>query len=118
VEAMKLGALDFIEKDTRLEDNLEMAFQKLKNLLKVFEENRKLRAENQNLKTQMGFYHDEQYKKYAMVGFSRTLKDVIDTIERVAPIPRPILITGERGTGKELVAAAIHQASPRRNGPF
>jgi len=118
VEAMKLGAMDFIEKDTHLEDNLEIALKKVEKLLAMITENRELKEENASLKSEIDFYHNEFYKKYALIGRSPALNEVISTVERVAPIPRPILITGERGTGKELIAVAIHKASSRKNGPF
>ena len=53
----------------------------------------------------------------AMVGLSRPLRQLVGTISRVAKVPRPVLIVGERGTGKELVARAVHALS-RRTGPL
>ncbi|NNL86327.1 MAG: sigma 54-interacting transcriptional regulator [Myxococcales bacterium] len=58
----------------------------------------------------------EPHARRAIFGDSPLMRDLIDQIERVARIPRPILITGERGTGKELVARAIHFASGRPAG--
>src|SRR3989449_9166174 len=53
-----------------------------------------------------------------MVGRSRAVKQVIERMEKVAPTAARVLITGENGTGKELVARAIHALSPRARGPF
>lgn len=109
VEAMKLGAADFVEKDKDFADNLELAFAKVEKLLK-------LAGENKELKDQVAFYQQELYRRYSIVG--HTLGDTLKLVERMAAIPRPILIRGERGTGKELMAAAIHKASSRKGGPF
>jgi two-component system response regulator AtoC len=53
-----------------------------------------------------------------MVGHSARMREVFDAIRTVAPAPTTVLVTGETGTGKELVARAIHELSPRRSGPF
>ena len=55
---------------------------------------------------------------YDLVGKSRAITDIYKRIEDIAPVEATVLIEGETGTGKELVARAIHQASPRRDGPF
>ena len=116
VEAMKLGAADFVEKDQDFEDNLELAFAKVNRLLGILQENQNLKQENQELKGRLDFYQEELYRRYSIVG--QNLKGLMELVEKVATIPRPVLIRGERGTGKELIAAAIHKASPRRTGPF
>ncbi|MGH7615001.1 MAG: sigma-54 interaction domain-containing protein, partial [Gemmatimonadales bacterium] len=56
--------------------------------------------------------------QYEIVGSSKAIKTVIDRLEKVAPTPARVLITGENGTGKELVARAIHSLSARARGPF
>jgi len=58
------------------------------------------------------------HAQYEIVGTSRAVKQVIERIEKVAPTAARVLITGENGTGKELVARAIHALSPRSRGPF
>src|SRR6266446_701618 len=55
---------------------------------------------------------------YEIVGSSKPIRHVIGLIEKVAPTPARVLITGENGTGKELVARAVHALSPRASGPF
>jgi two-component system nitrogen regulation response regulator NtrX len=56
--------------------------------------------------------------QYEIVGSSKAIRQVIGLLEKVAPTPARVLITGENGTGKELVARAIHALSPRASGPF
>lgn len=116
VEAMKLGAQDFVEKDKDFAENLDLALSKVERLLKMVKENKALKAENAELKNRVDFYQDELYKRYSIVGSA--LSESLKLVERMAAMPRPVLIRGERGTGKELVAAAIHKASARKNGPF
>ena len=70
-----------------------------------------LATENVRLRAEI----EEQYE---IVGGSRAIREVIERIEKVAPTPARVLITGENGTGKELVARAIHALSPRGRGPF
>src|SRR5205814_2184828 len=60
----------------------------------------------------------EVHAQYEIVGTSRAVNQVIERIEKVAPTAARVLITGENGTGKELVARAIHALSPRARGPF
>jgi len=111
VEAMKLGALDFIEKDFLFEENIGKALLRLNHLIQANMNNKRLRR-------QRDFYLEELKGKYNIVGESKATCEVIAQIEKVASIPRPVLIRGERGTGKELAAAAIHQSSNRNKNPF
>lgn len=62
--------------------------------------------------------HDTEPPAHKIVGKSRAIQGVIDLIQEVAPLDTTVLIEGETGTGKELVARAIHDQSPRRAGPF
>ena len=75
-------------------------------------------VDNKRLRREREFYREELKGQYNIVGKSRRLHQVIEQIKEVAPIPRPVLIRGERGTGKELVAAAIHDDSPRKKNAF
>ncbi len=103
VEATQLGAYDFLEKplDT---DRILLTLRNSLQHVDLATENVRLRAEV-----------EEQYE---IVGASRAIREVIERIEKVAPTPARVLITGENGTGKELVARAIHALSPRGRGPF
>ena len=111
VEAIKLGAADFLEKDLYLAEHLEMSVEKVRRLLAVVEENRQLRR-------RASAYDEELRRRYRLVGESPALRQVLEQAEAVASVPRPVLIRGERGTGKELIAAHIHFRSPRASGPF
>ncbi|MDA8181941.1 sigma-54 dependent transcriptional regulator [Acidithiobacillus ferriphilus] len=59
-----------------------------------------------------------ELRRYGLIGVSRAIETLLETIDLVAPAPSNVLITGESGTGKELVARALHQASPRAEQPF
>jgi two-component system nitrogen regulation response regulator NtrX len=103
VEATQLGAYDFLEKplDT---DRILLTLRNALQHVELAVENVRLRAEVE--------------AQYEIVGSSKAIKAVIERIEKVAPTPARVLITGENGTGKELVARAIHDLSPRARGPF
>ncbi len=118
VAAVKAGAVDFITKDPYLEDKLEISVDKVERMLKyaidrkrLEDENRELRASNERLRKAAG-------RRWAIVGDSQLMHTVMTKIEKVAPVPRPVLVLGPRGTGKELVARAIHMMSPRASEPF
>ena len=118
VAAVKAGAVDFITKDPYLEDKLEISVEKVERILqhaldrkRLEDENRELRATNERLRKAAG-------RRWAIVGDSPQMRAVMAKIERVAPVPRPVLVLGPRGTGKELVARAIHMISPRASEPF
>ena len=106
VEAMKRGAYDFLAKPVNL-DRLEL-------LLKRALTERQMGAENQRLKAQL----DSKYGFENILGTSAAMQEVFDTIRQAAPTRATVLIQGESGTGKELVARALHQGSPRAQGPF
>ncbi|HYL22309.1 MAG TPA: sigma-54 dependent transcriptional regulator, partial [Gemmatimonadales bacterium] len=103
VEATQLGAYDFLEKPL----DTDRILLTLRNALQYLD----LTSENVRLKA-------EVHAQYEIVGSSRGVKQVIERIEKVAPTAARVLITGENGTGKELVARAIHTLSPRARGPF
>ena len=101
VEAMKHGAYDYMVKPASLAE-LEVVIQK------AFEKSR-LRMENENLRTLL---HRTQPTE-EMVGASPAMQEVFRLIERAGPSDKAILIQGASGTGKELVARALHRHSPR-----
>jgi DNA-binding NtrC family response regulator len=106
VEAMKLGAYDFIQKPVDV-DHLSL-------LLRRCREHRELRHENLLLKEEF----QKLYRLPAIIGESPRIVEVSHAIQRVAPTDSTVLLQGESGTGKELFARAIHQLSPRRDRPF
>jgi len=118
VQAMKLGAVDFLEKDTYLLTNLTARMKKASEFLKIVRENRRLREETENLRQEAQYYKELVGQKRRLVGKSPALVRCLAEAQAVAPAPRPVLIRGERGTGKELVAAYIHERSQRADGPF
>lgn len=103
VESTQLGAYDFLEKplDTdRVLLTLRNAFEHVE----LESENLRLRASIED--------------RYEIVGNSKAVKDVMAIIEKVAPTGSRVLVFGENGSGKELVARALHRRSPRRDRPF
>ena len=98
VEAMKIGAYDFIEKPP----DLNRLLISVKNAFKI----RTLESENNRLKKKL-------VKKHEMIGSSPKFKNVLKLIDKVAPTNARVLITGENGTGKEMVAQQIHAKSLR-----
>jgi two-component system response regulator PilR (NtrC family) len=106
VEAMKLGAYDYVTKPFKLDE--------LRLTIASALERKQLREENQALRRQL---HRERGLPN-FVGRSRRMLEVFETIRKIADSPSNVTITGETGTGKELVAQAIHHESPRRDRPF
>lgn len=103
VEAIKKGAYDFIEKPL----DLNRLLITIKNAL----DKKELVVETKTLKKQVA-------RTYDMVGESEPMQKIHDMIDKVAPTDARVLILGANGTGKELVARALHENSLRANGPF
>ena len=106
VEAMKLGAYDYITKPFKL-DEVSLI---VRNAL----ERKRLRDENLYLRKQL----ETQHRFENIIGKSGRILEVFDTIRKISDSPSTAMITGESGTGKELVARAIHFNSLRRDKPF
>jgi DNA-binding NtrC family response regulator len=106
VDAIRLGAYDYLVKPF-VADQLEATFQRLAAL-------RAMRAENLLLRFQL----DSERDTGGMVGASPGMLAVFEALPRIAGKRQPVLITGETGTGKELVARAIHHRGPDKNRPF
>ena len=118
VLAVKAGAVDFLSKDPYLEDKLEISVEKVERMLHHIAERRRLEGENQALRANNERWRKLAGRRWQIVGDSAPIRQVLAKIERVAPVPRPVLVLGPRGTGKELVARAIHTLSPRASEPF
>jgi two-component system, NtrC family, response regulator AtoC len=106
VDAIKKGASDFIAKPFQ--------FDELMHVLQKALEQRRLKSENAYLRSQL----EERYQFGGILGRSRPMQALFQMLETVARANSTILITGETGTGKEVVARAIHHNSPRRANRF
>lgn len=106
VEAIRAGAFDFLTKPL-IDQELEMAIQRALNQQRVLEENK-------NLKAQL----DLRFGMENVVGHDPRMLKVFDMIDSVADTKATVLITGESGTGKSMIARAIHRRSSRRDKPF
>jgi DNA-binding NtrC family response regulator len=106
VEAIKRGAWDFVSKPFQIDELLHALDSAL--------EQRRLKSENAYLRAQL----EERYRFEGLVGKSPAMKKLFQLLETVAPTSSTILVTGETGTGKEVVARAIHHNSSRRTQRF
>jgi len=102
VRATRLGALDFLEKPLST-DKLLLTVENATRLARLETENRELR---------------KRVGRHEIVWSSDAMRRVMTQVERVAAGESRVCILGETGTGKELIARAVHEKSPRRNGPF
>ncbi len=103
VDALKRGAFDYITKPFEQEE--------LKNVVRKA-------VKTHNLNATEPFLGPEEAERDGLMGGSETIRAVYDTIRQVAPTTTTVIITGETGTGKELIAGAIHRHSPRSHNPF
>ncbi|WP_309383470.1 sigma-54-dependent transcriptional regulator [Cerasicoccus frondis] len=106
VEAMKRGAYDFVTKPLNLE--------KLEILIKRALKSRKVEQENVQLHERL----DRKFSFQGIIGNSAPLQQVLEEVKQVAPTKATVMLYGETGTGKELVAQMIHQNSQRSRGAF
>jgi DNA-binding NtrC family response regulator len=106
VEAIRAGAFDFLTKPL-IDQELEMAIERALNQRKVIEE-------NENLKAQL----DMRFGMENIIGRDHRMLRIYDMIDAVADTKATVLISGESGTGKSLIARAIHRRSSRRDKPF
>jgi len=106
VDALKKGAHDYLTKP--------LDFDKLKITIERSMEHTRLKEENRLLKQSLGQHFDRRN----IIGHSPAMINLLETVAQVAPSEATVLITGDSGTGKELIAGAIHFNSHRKDGPF
>ena len=106
VDAMKLGAADFLQKPFSLEH--------LTTVVGKVIAGQALRDENRRLREEL----DHRYQFDNIIGRSAAMREIFHTVERVAPTRATVLLAGESGVGKDMIARAIHQHSPRNNRAF
>ncbi len=106
VECIRLGASDFISKPYEIEQ--------IRAIARRVADRVALQERVQHLQNEL----ENRQAFGAIVGISRPMRDLFSQIERVAKAPLDVLIQGETGTGKELIAREIHELSPRAEGPF
>ncbi|MDA8408944.1 MAG: sigma-54 dependent transcriptional regulator [Treponema sp.] len=106
VQAMRAGAFDFLTKPVNL-DHLSLLARRALETRELARKNRELEAEI-----------EAQRRGSSILGSSGGMRKVLDLVRRVAPTRASVLVTGESGVGKELVADALHNLSPRRDGPL
>ena len=106
VDAIKRGAWDFVNKPFQIDELLHV--------LESAIEQRRLKSENAYLRAQL----DQRYRFDGIVGNSRPMTRLLQLVETIASTNSTILVTGETGTGKEVVARSIHHNSPRRMNRF
>ena len=106
VEAMKAGASDYVLKPFSLAEMRMVVHKEL--------DNSRLREENRSLRQALG----EKYSHPNIVAASTKMQEVLSTVERVAATNSTVLLGGESGVGKDLIARAIHEKSRRASGPF
>ena len=106
VEAMKEGAFNFLEKP--------ITPKRLQAIVSKASESVRLRKQNQQLHQRL----DERFGFENLIYASDSMKGVVQRLQRIAPTDAGVLITGETGSGKDVIAQAIHQNSPRKKKPF
>ncbi|MCX7016048.1 MAG: sigma-54 dependent transcriptional regulator [Candidatus Sumerlaeota bacterium] len=106
VEAMKKGAFDYLIKP--------FANEELKILVRRVIETKSLKEENEQLKVQL----DQHASFENIIAVSKPMREVLDRVRKVAASEASVLLRGASGTGKEILAVAIHRSSARRNGPM
>ena len=106
VEAIRQGAFDFLTKPL-IDEELLLSIERALNQSKVMEENKSLKAQL-----------DLRYGMENIIGHDHRMLRIFDVVDSVADTRATVLITGESGTGKSLIARAIHRHSSRRDKPF
>ena len=106
VEAIRAGAFDLMTKPL-IDDEILIAINRALSQQQVLEENEQLKAQL-----------DKRFAKESIIGSDQRMQKIFDMVDNIANTKATVLITGESGTGKSLIARAIHQKSNRKDGPF
>ncbi|RUM89853.1 MAG: two-component system response regulator, partial [Thermodesulfatator sp.] len=106
VNVMKLGAIDFLEKPV----DLELLLQKVESAVSKIETEEDIQEVTRQI--------EQEHIPLTFIGKSPGMKEAVSTARRVADTPWPVLLYGETGTGKELMARLVHELSPRKNAEF
>jgi len=106
VEALKAGAYDYLTKPLDF-DELRITMERAMDHTQLKEENRRLRETLGN-----------RFDRRSIIGRSQAMEKLLETVAQVAPTEATVLLTGETGTGKEMIAGAVHYNSSRRDSPF
>ena len=109
--AIAMGANDFLVRGPQLTARVATLLGKMSYLLEVLREARNLDAQNTQLQKDL-------QSRCQVIGSSPEIQAIVERVQLVAPVPRPVLIVGERGTGKEVVARAIHFAQKDTSRPI
>ncbi|MFQ5809258.1 MAG: sigma-54-dependent transcriptional regulator [Armatimonadota bacterium] len=118
VQAMEAGAAYFVEKTPYMADTLLPVVQRELRAASQLRKTRELQSQNVALARERDYFRERLRQSYDIIGDSAPMQEVLRLVDAVASLPRAVLICGERGTGKELVAAAIHYGGSRADGPF
>jgi DNA-binding NtrC family response regulator len=113
-DAFKMGAFDYVVKPIRRVDDLEIILSQAMERRQLRSENSRLRRENLQLKTII----DEKYSFRSIVGDTGEMRAIFQLIDRIASTRSTVLVTGDSGTGKELIARALHYHSDRKDHAF
>lgn len=111
MKAVGEGAEDFLVRGDRLPDRVSTLVAKIRKTLRLLEDNRILGRHAEALQRE-----DPAFRE--LIWSSPAMQEVVEMVQNVAGVPRPVLILGERGTGKELVARALHRATANTVRPF
>lgn len=102
-KSIKAGANDFIVRGEQFHNKVKTLINKIQTIIQLLEKNTQLEEQNRLL-------IDAEKSRHNIITNSSKMLDIINRIDKICKIPRPVLIRGERGTGKELIAHAIHNA--------
>ncbi|MCI0342806.1 MAG: sigma 54-interacting transcriptional regulator [Planctomycetales bacterium] len=116
--AREAGAVDVLPRDRLLDPERRVTAERIQAILATLSEVKGLRAEVEGLRRRDALFREFVGRRYRIVGESSAWKRALEEARRLASVPRPVLIVGERGTGKEMIAATMHFGGPRAEGPF